>query len=228
MFRLDVALVGFLVFTLAAPLGGGYLAAWLVDSGESRAILAVFGGGTDGPAIAAALGAGVALGLTMRFTAGALLDSFVGAWPANQPLAIDPSWRLVNLNSRFASKAGDEIEEDGPLGLGAAVGWLGSAVGATLLAGLALSAWPAVDVGVIARVGAGTGSALDWLAAAFPVVARTLVASILGILAGAVWSIFGGPARRMETLEDEIEEDLESLSIVDAPGPDAAHPRSTP
>ena len=220
MFRLDVAVVGFVLFSLVAPLGGGYLAAWLVESSGSRAIVAVLAGGSDGAALAAAFGAAAALVLSLRFTAGSMLDAFAGAWPESQPLAVDPRWRLANLNSRFAAKDGDDIEEEGPLGLGGAAGWLGSAVGAVLLAGMALSSWPAVDPGVIARVGAGTGSALDWVAAAFPVVARTLVASILGILAGAIWSIFGGPAAQMEALEDDIAQELDDRSIVDAPAPD--------
>jgi hypothetical protein len=220
MLRLDVALVGFVIFAVIAPLGGGYLAAWLVDSSGSRAMLAVLAGGTDAPALAAAAGATLALALTLRFTAGSILDSFVGAWPEDRALLTDPRLRLMNLNSRFASKEGDEIQEDGPLGLGAAVGWVGSAVGAALLVGMALSAWPAVDPGMLGRVGAGTGSALDWLGAAFPVVARTLAASIFGILAGAIWSIFGGPARRMEVLEDQIEDALDDRGIVDAPAPE--------
>jgi hypothetical protein len=219
--RLDVAIVGFVIFTLLGPLGGGYLGAWLIDRTGSDAIVAVLGGGTSASAIAAALGAGVGLGLTLRFTAGSLLDSFVGAWPENRTLLTDPRYRLGNLNSRFARKGGDEIEEEGPVGLGDAVGWVGAGAGALLVAGMALAAWPAVDTAQLGRIGAGTGSAIDWLAAAFPAVARIIVASILGILAGAAWSTFGGPAARMEALEDQVEEELDSRSIVDAPAPDA-------
>ena len=226
--RLDVAVVGFLLFTIVAPLGGGYIAAWLVDGSGSRAMVALLAGGTDWPAVAAALGSAAGLGLTLRFSAGSLLDAFVGAWPENQPLTTDPRWRLLNLNSRLARKGGDEIQDDGPVSLGGAVGWLGAAVGALLLAGMALSAWPAVDAALIGRVGVGTGSALDWLRAGFPIVARTIVASILGILAGAAWSTFSGPAARMEALQDAIDEDLESLTVVDAPRPDAARDRSKP
>ena len=221
MLRLDVAIVGFVIFTLLGPLGGGYLGAWLIDRTGSDAIVAVLGGGTSASAIAAALGAGVGLGLTLRFTAGSLLDSFVGAWPESRTLLTDPRYRLANLNSRFARKGGDEIEDEGPVGLGDAVGWVGAGAGALLVAGMALAAWPAVDTAQLGRIGAGTGSAIDWLAAAFPAVARIIVASILGILAGAAWSTFGGPAARMEALEDQVEEELDSRSIVDAPAPDA-------
>jgi hypothetical protein len=220
MFRLDVAVVGFVIFSVIAPFAGGYLGAWLV-SGPDGAMVAVLGGGVDGPALGAAAGGAAALFLTLRFTAGSVLDSFVGAWPEDRPLLTDPRVRLANLNSRFAREGGDEIQEEGPLGLGAAVGWFGAAVGAALLLGMSLAAWPGVDSGVIERVDGGSASALDWLAAAFPVVARTLIASIFGILAGAVWSIFGGPARRMEMLDDQIEQALDDRSIVDAPAPDA-------
>jgi hypothetical protein len=41
------------------------------------------------------------------------------------------------------------------------------------------------------------------------------------MLAGAAWSTFTGPTVRMEALEDDVEKDLDELSIVDAPGPDA-------
>ena len=221
MFGLDVGVVGFVVFTILAPLGGGYLAAWLLDSADSRAIVAVLTGGTDVPALVAALGGALALGLTLRFMAGSVLDAFVGAWPENQSLLVDPRWRLMNLNGRFARGQGDEIQEDGPLSLGGAVGWVGSAIGALLFAGTSIAAWPSVDPAQIARIAAGTAGATDWVAAAFPVVARILIASILGILAGAVWSTFGGPAARMEALEAEVEKDLEDRAIVDAPAPEA-------
>src|SRR6185295_9637896 len=115
MLRLDVAVVGFVVFALIAPLGGGYLAAWLVDSAGHRALVAVLAGGTDAPAIAAAAGAALALALTLRFTAGSILDAFVGAWPEDRPLLTDPRLRLATLNSRFASKEGDEIQDEWPL-----------------------------------------------------------------------------------------------------------------
>ena len=216
MLRLDVAVVGFVIFTLLGPLAGGYLGAWLIDSTGSAAIVAVLAGGTSGPAIAAAIGAAIGLGLTLRFTAGSLLDSFVGAWPENRPLLTDPRYRLVNLNSRFARKGGDEIEEEGPVGLGDAVGWVGATAGALLVAGMALAAWPAVDTAQIGRIGAGTGSAIDWLAAVFPVVARSIVASILGILAGAAWSTFGGPAAQMEALEDEVEDGIRDTELSSA------------
>ena len=219
--RLDVALVGFLVFSIVAPLGGGYLAAWLVDGAESRAMVALLAGGAEGQALAAALGAAAGLRLTLRFTAGSLLDAFVGAWPENQPLAIDPRWRLVNLGGRFATKDGDEIQDEGPLGLGGAVGWVGSAVGAALLGGMAVAAWPTADASLIARVGAGTATAVDWVSAGLPVIARVLVASVLGVLAGAVWSTFAGPAAQMAAIEADVEEGLDSLNTVDAPAPDA-------
>ena len=196
MLRLDVAVVGFVVFSLLGPLGGGYLAAWLLDSTGSNAMVALLAGGSSGPAVAAAVGSAAGLGLSLRFTAGSLLDSFVGAWPEDRSLVTDPRWRLMNLNGRFARKGGDEIQDEGPVGLGGAVGWVGSAAGAVLLAGMAFAAWPPVDQGQIGRVAAGTGSALDWLAAAFPVVAR------------------------MEALEDEVEKELDDLSVVDAPAPD--------
>ena len=221
MLRLDVAVVGFVVFTLLAPLGAGYLAAWVLDSRDSVAIVALLAGGTGAPAIAAALGSAIGLGLTLRFTAGSLLDSFVGAWPENRSLVTDPRWSLMNPNSRFARKGGDEIQDEGPVGLGDAVGWVGAAAAAVLVAGMALAAWPPVDPGQIGRVGAGRASAADWLAAAFPVVARIIIASVLGILAGAAWSTFGGPVARMEALESDVEEGLDKLSVVDAPGPDA-------
>ena len=95
---------------------------------------------------------------------------------------------------------------------------------AVLLAGMSIAAWPPVDPGQLERVGAGTGSAIDWVAAAFPVVARIVVASILGVLAGAAWSTLGGPAARMEALEGDVDQELDDLSVVDAPGPDAPRP----
>lgn len=221
MLRLDVAVVGFVIFTLLAPLGAGYLAAWLLDRGGGEAMVALLGGGTAPVALAAALGAASGLALSLRFTAGSLLDAFVGAWPENRSLVTNPRWGLMNLNSRFARKGGDEVQDEGPVGLGGAVGWVGSAAAALLLAGMAIAAWPAVDPGQLDRVGAGTGTAVDWLAAAFPVVARIIVASILGILAGGAWSTFGGPVARMEALDDAVEKDLDDLGSVDAPAPDA-------
>src|SRR5437867_8762528 len=143
--RLDVAVVGFVVFTLLAPLGVGYLAAWVVDSTGSEAVVALLAGGSSGSAFAAAIGSALGLGLTLRFTAGSLLDAFVGAWPENQPLAIDPRWRLINLNSRFAGQQGDEIQDEGPVGLGGAVGWVGAAAGAALLVGMAVAGGPPVE-----------------------------------------------------------------------------------
>ncbi len=228
MLRLDVAVVGFVIFTLIAPLGGGYLGAWLVDATASRPIVAVLGGGTDPGAIAAALGSALALAVTLRFTAGAVLDSFVGAWPENQALLTNPGDRLMNLGSRYRNKEGDEIDEEGPVGLGGAVGWVGSALGAILLAGMSIAAWPPGDPGPLERIGSTAGSAIDWIAAGFPVVARIIVASIVGVLAGAAWSTFGGPAARMEALEDDVAKELDDLSIVDAPGPDAAAPGALP
>ena len=216
MLRLDVAVVGFVVFTLLGPLGGGYLAAWLVDRTGSDAIVALLAGGTSAPAIAGSIGAGLGLGLTLRFTAGSLLDAFVGAWPENRTLLTDPRYRLVNLNSRFARSGGDEIQADGPVGLGDAVGWVGGAAAALLLAGMTIAAWPASDAAQIGRIGAGTGSAIDWAAAAFPVVARIIVASVLGILAGAAWSTFGGPAARLEALEDEVEDGIRDAGVTSA------------
>ena len=221
MLRLDVAVVGFVIFTLFGPLAGGYAGAWLLDRSGTNAMVALLAGGTSAPALGAAAGAAAGLALSLRFSAGSLLDSFVGAWPENRALVTNPRWSLMNLNSRFARKGGDEIQDEGPVGLGGAVGWVGAAAGALLLAGMAIAAWPPVDAGQIGRVGAGTGTALDWLGAAFPEVARIIVASILGILAGAAWSTFGGPAARMEALEEEVEEQLEDRSIVDAPAPGA-------
>src|SRR5258705_7255363 len=122
MLRLDVAVVGFLIFTLLAPLGAGYLAAWVLDARGNVAILALLAGGTAGPAIAAALGSAIGLGLSLRFTSGSLLDSFVGSWPEDRSLVTDPRWGLMNLNNRFARKEGDEIQDEGPVGLAAAVG----------------------------------------------------------------------------------------------------------
>ena len=221
MLRLDVAVVGFFVFTLLGPLAGGYLGAWLLDTTGTDAMVALLAGGTSVPALGAALGAAAGLTLSLRFTAGSLLDSFVGAWPENRALVTNPRWSLMNLNSRFARKGGDEIQDEGPVGLGGAVGWVGAAAGALLLAGMAMAGWPPADPDQIGRVGAGTGTALDWLGAGFPVVARIIVASILGILAGAAWSTFAGPAARMEALEEEVEEQLDDRSIVDAPAPGA-------
>jgi hypothetical protein len=216
MLRLDVAIVGFVAFTLLGPLAGGYLAAWLVDRTGNAPVVALLAGGTSAPAIAAAIGAAIGLGVTLRFTAGSLLDAFVGAWPENQTLLTDPRTRLLNLNSRFASKQGDEVQDDGPVGLGDAVGRVGAAAAALLIAGMALAGWPAADPAVIGRIGAGSGSVIDWLAAAFPAVARIIVASVLGILAGAAWSTFGGPAARMEALEEEVEESIRDTEITSA------------
>ncbi len=221
MFRLDVAVVGFVIFTLIAPLGGGYLAAYLIDRADGHAMLALFGGGRDGPAIAAALGGAAALGLTLRFTAGSLLDSFVGSWPENRTLLTSPQSQLMRLNSRFSGKRGLEVQDEGELSLGDAVDWVGAAAAAMLFAGMSLAAWPAVDPAVLSRIGEGTAGATGWLAGAFPAVARVLIASVLGILAGAAWSTFSGPAAQMEALEDEVEQELDERSIVDAPAPDA-------
>jgi hypothetical protein len=211
--RIDVAVVGFVIFTLLGPLAGGYLGAWLVDSTGSDAIVAVLGGGTSGPAIGAAVGAALGLGVTLRFTAGSLLDSFVGAWPENRTLLTDPRYRLINLNGRFARKGGDEIQDEGPVGVGDAVGWVGGAASVLLLTGMGLAAWPPADATQLARIGAGTGSAVDWLAGAFPAVARIIIASILGILAGAIWSTFAGPAAQMEALEEEVEDAARNTEI---------------
>lgn len=220
MYRLDVAVVGFVVFTVIAPFGGGYLAAWLIDSSGSAAMVAVLGGGTDGPAVAAAIGSALALAVTLRFTAGSMLDSFVSAWPESQFLLAHPGRRLVTGGYRAQNEEGGEVGEEGPLGLGGAVGWVGAAVGATLIAGMSISAWPELDASIVQRVGAGTASTLDWVAAAFPIVARALVASILGVLAGAVWSIFVGPAARMTAMEEDVEKGLDALPGADARGPD--------
>jgi hypothetical protein len=190
--RLDVAVVGFLIFTILGPFVGGYLGAWLVDGAGSRAIVAFLAGGSGTQALAAAVGSAVALALTLRFAAGSVLDAFVSGWPEGEPLVTDPRWRLLRLSSRFAD-GGDEIDEESPLGLGGAIGWVGAVVGGTLLAGMALAGWPAVDTGVIGRVGAGTGTTLDWVSAAFPAVARTLIAAVVGTLAGAVWSVMTSP-----------------------------------
>ena len=138
MLRLDVAVVGFVIFTLLGPLAGGYVAAWLLD--RTDAMVALLAGGTSAGALAAALGSAAGLALSLRFTAGSLLDSFVGAWPENRVLVTNPRWSLMNLNSRFARKGGDEIEDEGPVGLGGAVGWVGAGAGALLLAGMAIAA----------------------------------------------------------------------------------------
>ena len=85
LMRLDVGIVGFVLFTLIGPLLGGYLAAWLIGgiSGASPgdAFAALFSGGTDPLGAAAAVGAGAGLGLTLRIAAGPVLDAFVGAGP---------------------------------------------------------------------------------------------------------------------------------------------------
>jgi hypothetical protein len=81
VFRLDVAVVGFVLFALVCPLGGGYLAAWLLDRTGNEALVAVFAGGTSGPAIAAAGGSALGLALSLRFTAGSVLDSFSARGP---------------------------------------------------------------------------------------------------------------------------------------------------
>jgi hypothetical protein len=50
--RLDVAIVGFLVFTILGPFAGGYLGAWLIDGTGSRAIVAFLAGGSGTQALA--------------------------------------------------------------------------------------------------------------------------------------------------------------------------------
>jgi hypothetical protein len=50
-----------------------------------------------------------------------------------------------------------------------------------------------VDPALIERVGMGSTSTLDWVAAAFPAVVRTLIAAVAGTLAGAIWSIMTSP-----------------------------------
>jgi len=211
--RLDVAVVGFFIFTLLGPLAGGYLGAWLLDRTGTDAMVALLAGGTSAPALGAALGSAAGLVLSLRFTAGSLLDSFVGAWPENRALVTNPRWSLMNLNSRFARKGGDEIQDEGPVGVGDAVGWVGGAASVLLLTGMGLAAWPPADATQLARIGAGTGSAVDWLAGAFPAVARIIIASILGILAGAIWSTFAGPAAQMEALEEEVEDAARNTEI---------------
>src|SRR2546426_2589050 len=190
--RLDVAVVGFLVFTILGPFAGGYMGAWLLEGTGSLALVAFLAGGSGTQAIGAAVGSALALALTLGFTAGPLLDSFVGGWPEDQPLYTDPRWRLMRLSSRFAGE-GDEIEDEGPVGLGAAIGWVGALVGGTLLAGMSLAGWPPVDPTAIGRVAAATGNTLDWVLEAFPALARTLIAAVAGSLAGAVWSIMTSP-----------------------------------
>ena len=91
-----------------------------------------------------------------------------------------------------------DIEEEGPVGLGNAVGWVGTLLGTMLLLGLALAAWPSADAVAVERVRAGTGGALDWLAAAFPVVVRTILAAVFGILGGAIWSTMTSPVADAE------------------------------
>lgn len=191
MFRLDVAVVGFIAFTILGPLAGGYVAAWVVDAGGG-AMVALLGGGTGASALASAAGGGAALALTIRFTAGSLLDAFISGWPEDQPLLTDPRLRLLRMSFR-ASGEGDEIEEEGALGLGGAIGWLGAVVGALLLAGMSIAGWPPVDEAALRQVAAGTGGVLDWLPAAFPEIARIVIAAVLGTLAGAVWSIMTSP-----------------------------------
>lgn len=199
LMRLDVGVVGFVLFTLIGPLLGGYVAAWLIGSvagtSAGEAFAALFSGGTGTLGVAAAIGAGAGLGLTLRIAAGPILDGFVGAWPDDAWLVTDPRRQILTFGR--AQRATD-IEEEGPLGLGDAVGWVGTLLGTMLLLGLALAAWPSADVAAVERVRAGTAGALDWVAAAFPAVARTMIAAIGGILGGAIWSTVTSPVADAE------------------------------
>ena len=109
--RLDVAVVGFFIFTLLGPLGAATSRRGSSTHRQCRHGRAA-GGGISAPALAAAVGSAVGLALSLRFTAGSLLDSFVGAWPENRSLVTNPRWSLMNLNSRFARKGGDEIQDE--------------------------------------------------------------------------------------------------------------------
>jgi hypothetical protein len=193
--RIDVAVVGFILFTAIGPLLGGYVAAWLIAGGPNPAFEALFGGGTDAGALAAAIGAGAGLGLTLRTAAGPVLDAFVGAWPATAPLATDPRRHALT----FGRVQGElDLEEEGPVGLGSAVGSVGTLLGVTVLVGLAVAGWPAVDAAALDRVVDGTASAVDWLVAAFPAIARTMIAAVGGILGGAVWATMTSPVADVE------------------------------
>ena len=199
LMRLDVGIVGFVLFTLIGPMLGGYVGAWLIGgvagTNAGDAFAALFAGGTDALGIAAAIGASAGLGLTLRIAAGPVLDAFVGAWPEDEPLATDPRRHILTFGR--AQRATD-IEEEDPVGLGSAVGWVGTLLGTTLLLGLALAAWPSADAPAVERVRAGTGGALDWVAAAFPMVARTLISAIGGIMGGAIWSTMTSPVADAE------------------------------
>lgn len=199
LLRLDVGVVAFVLFTLIGPMLGGYLAAWLIGGVDGTsagdAFAALFSGGTGTLGVAAAIGAAAGLGLTLRIAAGPILDAFVGAWPDDEPLATDPRRHILSFGR--AQRATD-IEEEDPVGLGSAVGWVGTLVGTVLMLGLALAAWPSADAAAVDRVRAGTGGALDWLAAAFPAVVRTMVSAIGGIMAGAIWSTMTSPVADAE------------------------------
>ena len=66
LMRLDVGIVGFVLFTLIGPLLGGYLAAWLIgsvtDATPGDAFAALFSGGTDRSASPRRSAPGPALG----------------------------------------------------------------------------------------------------------------------------------------------------------------------
>jgi hypothetical protein len=199
LMRLDVGVVGFVLFTLIGPMLGGYVAAWLIGglagTSSGDAFAGLFAGGTDTLGVAAAIGAGAGLGLTLRIAAGPILDAFVGAWPDDEPLATDPRRHILSFGR--AQRATD-IEEEDPVGLGSAVGWVGTLLGTLLVLGLTLAAWPSADMAAVERVRAGTGGALDWLAAAFPAIVRIIVSAIGGIMAGAIWSTMTSPVADAE------------------------------
>lgn len=193
--RIDVAVVGFVLFTAIGPLLGGYVAAWLLDGAPGAAFEALFGGGTGPTALAAAIGAAAGLGLTLRLAAGTALDSFVSGWPAGTPLATDPRRHILG----FGRVRGElDMDDEAPVALGQALGWVGTLLGATLLLGLAIAAWPGVDAVALERVTNGTATAADWLAAAFPAVARTIIAAVAGVLGGAVWATMTSPVADAE------------------------------
>ena len=193
--RIDVAVIGFVLFVAIGPLVGGYMAAWLIGGTPGVAFEALFGGRTEPVALAATIGAAAGLGLTLRLAAGTALDSFVSGWPETAPLATDPRRHILGFGRVQGELA---VDEEGPVGLGQAVGWVGTLVGVTLLFGLAVAGFPSVDAAALARVTQGAGSAVDWLVAAFPAVSRTVIAAVTGILGGALWATMTSPVADAE------------------------------
>ncbi len=59
---------------------------------------------------------------------------------------------------------------------------------------MSIARWPSIDIAALQRVSTGVADTSSWVTATFPELARTTIATVLGILAGAFWSVEAGSA----------------------------------